>query len=69
MGPGVLRLKRDREARARTHPWIFKGDVADVTTPHPLGKYDPQTIAYHVERKHKEHQGDARYERKYWKIQ
>ena len=31
MGPGVLRLKRDREARARTHPWIFKGDVADVT--------------------------------------
>src|SRR3990172_13342 len=31
MGPGVLRLKRDREARARAHPWIFKGDVADVT--------------------------------------
>ena len=26
----VLRLKRGRE-RARSHPWIFKGDVADVT--------------------------------------
>ena len=25
----VLRLKRGRD-RARTHPWIFKGDVADV---------------------------------------
>ena len=25
----VLRLKRDREARAHVHPWIFKGDVAD----------------------------------------
>lgn len=30
----VLRLKRGRD-RARTHPWIFKGDVADV------GKADP----------------------------
>ena len=29
--PGaVLRLKRGRD-RARVHPWIFKGDVADVT--------------------------------------
>lgn len=28
---GVLRLKSGRERRARTHPWIFKGDVADVT--------------------------------------
>jgi 23S rRNA (cytosine1962-C5)-methyltransferase len=27
----VLRLKRGREHRARVHPWIFKGDVADVT--------------------------------------
>ncbi|MBI4270884.1 MAG: class I SAM-dependent rRNA methyltransferase [Candidatus Rokubacteria bacterium] len=27
----MLRLKRGREKRARTHPWIFKGDVADVT--------------------------------------
>ena len=27
----VLRLKRGREQRARTHPWIFKGDVADVS--------------------------------------
>jgi 23S rRNA (cytosine1962-C5)-methyltransferase len=27
----VLRLKRERDARARTHPWIFKGDVADVS--------------------------------------
>src|SRR5437763_1407699 len=26
----VLRLKRGRE-RARVHPWIFKGDVADVS--------------------------------------
>ncbi|HEY2996375.1 MAG TPA: class I SAM-dependent rRNA methyltransferase [Methylomirabilota bacterium] len=26
----VLRLKRGRDQRARTHPWIFKGDVADV---------------------------------------
>ena len=26
----VVRLKRGREQRARTHPWIFKGDVADV---------------------------------------
>jgi 23S rRNA (cytosine1962-C5)-methyltransferase len=26
----VLRLKKGREARARVHPWIFKGDVADV---------------------------------------
>ena len=31
MERGVLRLKRGREKRARTHPWIFKGDVADVT--------------------------------------
>jgi 23S rRNA (cytosine1962-C5)-methyltransferase len=27
---GVLRLKRGRE-RGRLHPWIFKGDVADVS--------------------------------------
>lgn len=26
----VVRLKRGHEQRARTHPWIFKGDVADV---------------------------------------
>jgi 23S rRNA (cytosine1962-C5)-methyltransferase len=31
----VLRLKRGREARARVHPWIFKGDVADVGTAAP----------------------------------
>ena len=31
MADGVLRLKRGREQRARTHPWIFKGDVADVS--------------------------------------
>jgi 23S rRNA (cytosine1962-C5)-methyltransferase len=30
--PAVLRLKRGRDQRARTHPWIFKGDVADVST-------------------------------------
>jgi 23S rRNA (cytosine1962-C5)-methyltransferase len=28
-GAAVLRLKRDRD-RPRVHPWIFKGDVADV---------------------------------------
>ena len=27
----MLRLKRGREQRARTHPWIFKGDVADAS--------------------------------------
>jgi 23S rRNA (cytosine1962-C5)-methyltransferase len=27
----ILRLKRGRDQRARTHPWIFKGDVADVS--------------------------------------
>ena len=30
MSGAVLRLKRGRD-RARSHPWIFKGDVADVT--------------------------------------
>jgi 23S rRNA (cytosine1962-C5)-methyltransferase len=30
----VLRLKRGRD-RARVHPWIFKGDVADVTDAAP----------------------------------
>jgi 23S rRNA (cytosine1962-C5)-methyltransferase len=30
MKPPALRLKRGHEA-ARTHPWIFKGDVADVS--------------------------------------
>ena len=30
----VLRLKRGRE-RARTHPWIFKGEVADVSDVEP----------------------------------
>ena len=30
MTSGVLRLKKGRE-RARVHPWIFKGDVADVS--------------------------------------
>ncbi|HXG04777.1 MAG TPA: class I SAM-dependent rRNA methyltransferase [Candidatus Binatia bacterium] len=34
MPEGVLRLKRGRE-RARTHPWIFKGDVADVSSTEP----------------------------------
>src|ERR1700675_1180068 len=29
MGGIVLRLKRGRD-RARVHPWVFKGDVADV---------------------------------------
>jgi len=28
--PG-LRLKKSHDQRARTHPWIFKGDVADVS--------------------------------------
>jgi len=31
----VLRLKRGRDHRARTHPWIFKGDVADVSDVEP----------------------------------
>ena len=34
MPEAILRLKRGRE-RARLHPWIFKGDVADVTTVPP----------------------------------
>jgi 23S rRNA (cytosine1962-C5)-methyltransferase len=29
--PAVLRLKRGHHQRARTHPWIFKGEVADVS--------------------------------------
>jgi 23S rRNA (cytosine1962-C5)-methyltransferase len=35
MTPAVLRLKRGRDARIRVHPWIFKGDVADVTDVEP----------------------------------
>jgi 23S rRNA (cytosine1962-C5)-methyltransferase len=31
----ILRLKRGRDQRARTHPWIFKGDVADVSAGEP----------------------------------
>jgi len=31
----VVRLKRGREARAKTHPWIFKGDVADASEVEP----------------------------------
>jgi 23S rRNA (cytosine1962-C5)-methyltransferase len=34
MRAGVLRLKRGVE-RARVHPWIFKGDVADVSAAEP----------------------------------
>jgi 23S rRNA (cytosine1962-C5)-methyltransferase len=30
MARAVLRLKKGRERRAWTHPWVFKGDVADV---------------------------------------
>jgi 23S rRNA (cytosine1962-C5)-methyltransferase len=33
-GQPALRLKRGREA-ARSHPWIFKGDVADVSDVEP----------------------------------
>ncbi|HEX2437418.1 MAG TPA: class I SAM-dependent rRNA methyltransferase [Methylomirabilota bacterium] len=33
----VVRLKRGHEARARVHPWIFKGDVADATDVEPGG--------------------------------
>jgi 23S rRNA (cytosine1962-C5)-methyltransferase len=40
MVEGVLRLKRGRE-RARVHPWIFKGDVADVT---PVEPGSPVTV-------------------------
>jgi len=39
MTRAVLRLKRGREARARSHPWIFKGDVADVTDVAPGDDY------------------------------
>jgi 23S rRNA (cytosine1962-C5)-methyltransferase len=31
----VVRLKRGHEQRVRTHPWIFKGDVADVVNVTP----------------------------------
>jgi len=37
MREAVLRLKKGREARARVHPWIFKGDVADVGSAEPGG--------------------------------
>jgi len=33
----VVRLKRGHEQRVRTHPWIFKGDVADVADVTPGG--------------------------------
>ncbi|HEU5323528.1 MAG TPA: rRNA large subunit methyltransferase I, partial [Methylomirabilota bacterium] len=41
MTAGVLRVKRGRE-RVRVHPWIFKGDVADVSpmTPGPVTVVD-----------------------------
>jgi 23S rRNA (cytosine1962-C5)-methyltransferase len=31
MPEGVLRLKRGKDQRLRTHPWVFKGEVADVS--------------------------------------
>lgn len=31
----VLRLKRGHDQRARTHPWVFKGQVADVSDVSP----------------------------------
>lgn len=34
MPEGVLRLRRGRD-RARPHPWLFKGEVADVSTAEP----------------------------------
>jgi 23S rRNA (cytosine1962-C5)-methyltransferase len=37
MPAGVLRLKRGSEGRVRAHPWIFKGDVADVSEVEPGG--------------------------------
>jgi 23S rRNA (cytosine1962-C5)-methyltransferase len=36
MATAVLRLKRGHD-RARVHPWIFKGDVADVSEVEPGG--------------------------------
>jgi 23S rRNA (cytosine1962-C5)-methyltransferase len=36
MRDGILRLKRGRD-HPRTHPWIFKGDVADVAGAEPGG--------------------------------
>ena len=35
MKSAVLRLKRGRDAHARARPWIFKGDVADVSDVEP----------------------------------
>jgi 23S rRNA (cytosine1962-C5)-methyltransferase len=34
MATAILRLKRGRD-RPRSHPWVFKGDVADVATTEP----------------------------------
>jgi len=34
-------LKKGRDQRARTHPWIFKGDVADVSD---VTAGDPVTV-------------------------
>ncbi|MBI3827579.1 MAG: class I SAM-dependent rRNA methyltransferase [Candidatus Rokubacteria bacterium] len=31
----MLRLKKGREARARVHPWLFKGDVAEIGAVEP----------------------------------
>jgi len=31
----VLRLKKGHEQRARTHPWVFKGEVADASDVEP----------------------------------
>ncbi|MBI4636730.1 MAG: class I SAM-dependent rRNA methyltransferase [Candidatus Rokubacteria bacterium] len=33
----MLRLRRGRESRARVHPWIFEGDVAQVSDVEPGG--------------------------------
>lgn len=37
MAAPVLRLKRGHEGRIRAHPWVFKGDVADVGAVEPGG--------------------------------
>jgi 23S rRNA (cytosine1962-C5)-methyltransferase len=39
--PGLLTLKRGRDARARAHPWIFRGEVAEVG---PAEPGDPVTV-------------------------
>ena len=47
MAVAMLRLKRGRE-RARVHPWIFKGDVADVGGAEPGDAVTIVDAAHHL---------------------